>query len=76
MRKLLFTLFGPTSKFNIGDTVQPIHSDQLMVVIEIIKERDLEVPIVQCQWYDAKSKSDRKDLFSEKDLIPFDWYHT
>jgi uncharacterized protein YodC (DUF2158 family) len=66
-------LFGPISKFKVGQSVQLLEGDCLMVVFEIAFEEQMKEPLIHCQWFDRESKSIRRNLFSEKDLKPFDW---
>ncbi len=73
IRKILFKLFGPTSKFNVGDSVELMQGGHLMVVIDIVPEPDMEEPLVHCEW--CESEKTIKKLFSEKDLKLIDWNH-
>ena len=76
IKNWLLSVFGPSSRFNVGDSVQPIHGEQeLMVVVEIKKEQNAQEPLVRCQWYDSDEKKNKVVVFPENQLEPFDWYH-
>lgn len=66
-------LFGPKSKFNVGDSVQLLEGGPLMVVTEVFSARDMTQPLIDCKWFDSETKTTRTNLFSEKDLKAFDW---
>jgi uncharacterized protein YodC (DUF2158 family) len=72
--KIRTRLFGPKSKFKLGDSVEIEDGGSLMVVIEVITNSHLKEPILNCKWYDEHTKSDRTNLFSESKLKPFDWH--
>lgn len=74
VRRLLLDLFGPTSRFEIGQGVQRIDGDELMVVIEIVNRPGLDEPHIRCQWFDSQEKVSKKQFFSENELKVFDWY--
>lgn len=31
--------------------------------------------LVCCKWFDRQQKKNRMDIFVDRDLKPFDWYH-
>lgn len=74
MRKLLFSLFGPSAKFEIGDSVELLEGGQLMVVTKISKEPGAEYPCIHCQWTDSGTNEIRTKIFSERELQIIDWY--
>ncbi|MFZ6009706.1 MAG: hypothetical protein ACOYXT_05100 [Bacteroidota bacterium] len=65
--------FGPKTKFKEGDTVQEYEGGPLMVVLRIEVSRRTKNVILNCQWYDAETKTTRTNLFFEEQLRPFDW---
>jgi uncharacterized protein YodC (DUF2158 family) len=73
VRKILFELFGPTSKFSVGDSVELVQGSLLMVVIDIVPDSDTYEPLVHCEW--SESEKNFRKFFSEKDLKLIDWYH-
>lgn len=73
LSKLRLRLFGPRSKYKVGDRVQLINGKYLMVVIEVINKRGMNRSLSYCQWYEPDTKQNRTNLFPEEDLIPFDW---
>lgn len=76
IKNWFLSVFGPSSRFNIGDSVQKIHGDQeLMVVVEIEKVMNNKDTLVRCKYYDAEEKTDKTVFLLEKELEPFDWYH-
>lgn len=68
IRIWLAELFGPASKFDVGDRVELLHGGQLMVVIEIVSEVGAENPRVLCQWTEAESNRTRREIFRENEL--------
>lgn len=74
LENLRLKIFGPRSKFKVRDTVQLKQGKYLMVVIEVINKRGMKRTLLNCQWYEPDTKQNRTNLFSEVDLIPFDWY--
>jgi uncharacterized protein YodC (DUF2158 family) len=76
IKNLLLTFFGPSSKFNVGDSVQPVRGNQeLMVVTGFKREHKSKEPLVRCQWYDIEEKKEKTMVFEEKELEPFDWHN-
>lgn len=67
-------LFGPTSVYKVGDTVQQREGGPLMVVIEVIKKRGMSRTLIYCQWHESTPKQTRQNLFPESSLVFFDWY--
>ena len=61
----------PSSKFNVGDSVQLTTGGPLMVVIAIYTSRKLAQPFIECQWSEGKVK--HTNLFLEKNIQLFDW---
>ena len=74
LRKKLSWLLGPVSSFKVGDTVQLRKGGDLMVVIEVIKKRGMNRPLLHCEWYELNTKQTRRNLFPEEDIELFDWY--
>lgn len=74
VRNLLDEVFGPSSKFKMGDSVELLQGGELMVVIEIIPAREGKEPLIRCQWIDARTKCTRKELFPEGEIKLIDWY--
>lgn len=74
LKRLLQSVFGPTSRYVVGDSVQPVRGDrELMVVSKVLVGRDMN-PRVVCRWVDSKSEQNREALFEENEIQPFDWY--
>jgi uncharacterized protein YodC (DUF2158 family) len=67
-------LFGPPSKFKVGDTVQLKNGGYLMVVVEVCSYRNMKQCLLYCQWYESDFHRTRWNLFRESSLMPFDWY--
>lgn len=74
-QKLKVWLFGPASRFRVGDSVQLVSGGPLMVVYRIFSARDLKEPLVFCRWYDPKTRENRNMCFPEANLKLFDWYN-
>ena len=68
-------LFGPRSKFKVGDSVQLHEGGHLMVVTQIFSDPAMSQPLIDCKWFESETKATRTNLFSEADLEIFDWYH-
>jgi uncharacterized protein YodC (DUF2158 family) len=72
--KLKQKLFGCTSKFTVGDSVQQeCGSDDLMIVTEIFTSRQLSEPLIGCKWSVRGRTETRTSLFPESKLKRFDW---
>ena len=72
--KLKEKLFGCTSRFTVGDSVQlNAGSDELMVVTEIYTSRQLTEPLIACKWSVRGKSETRTCLFPESKLKHFDW---
>lgn len=74
LSKLKLRLFGPTSSYKVGDSVQLKDGGGMMMVIEVIEKRGLDQPLLYCQWYEEDTKATRQNLFRENMLTPFDWH--
>jgi len=74
IRKLLDQVFGPSSKFKVGDSVEILRGGELMVVVEVLATRESKGPRMLCQWVDSKTKRPMKELFSEDEIKLIDWY--
>ena len=74
IRELLSELFGPTSKFRVGDGVELLEGGNIMLVVEVISEPGMPEPIIYCQWYESKTKSTKTKFLPEKDLKQINWY--
>lgn len=66
-------IFRPASRFKVGESVQLVSGNELMVVTKIYKESKIDYPLIECVWFEAHSKTSRRGIFSEEQLIPFDW---
>ena len=64
-------LFGPKSKFSVGDTVQLRDGKYLMRVIEVCSERGMKSPLIHCEWYEGRVR--RCNLIKEEELFFIDW---
>jgi hypothetical protein len=67
MNFLMKWLFGPTSQFTCGETVQERDGHRLMTVVKIHARRNMHEPILFCQWIE-KSKIHRSNIFPEHAL--------
>jgi uncharacterized protein YodC (DUF2158 family) len=74
MLNLRIYLFGPISKYKVGQSVELKSGSQLMIVVEVFSKREMTQPLVRCKWYDRKSDSTHTNLFLEDTLQHFDWY--
>lgn len=75
IRKFIFGLFGPSVKFEVGDSVELLEGGQLMVVTKISTETGMREPCIHCQWTDSETKETRIKFFSESELKLIDWYN-
>lgn len=66
-------LVSPRPKFKIGDCVQQIGSDSLMVVVKIYSSRRLPHILIECKWSESGTNITRINLFQEDQLVLFDW---
>lgn len=74
LKQLLQSVFGPSSKFVAGDTVQPAQGErELMVVAKVVLKQGAPEPQLLCRWVDSATNEKREQLFRESDLTPFDW---
>jgi len=73
--KILHPFAKNHGRFAPGDHVQTHKEGPLMIVqwIEVDK-RDKSV-ILHCKWFDSETKSNRTNIFSEDELIAFDWHN-
>jgi hypothetical protein len=74
MRKLLTELFGPSTAFAPGDSVEPLQGGQLMVVKSTSVDSHTNEKIVLCSSFDPVLAASVVKLFKENDLKPIDWY--
>jgi uncharacterized protein YodC (DUF2158 family) len=74
LKKLRIRLFGPVAHFKRGDTVQLEEGGYLLNVIEVITDRGLPEPIINCKWYEPETKAIRTNIFRESRLRHFNWY--
>lgn len=70
VKRLLAELFGPTSRFRVGDSVELLQGKQIMVVIEIVSESGAENPHILCQWLERETNRPRTGIFREFELRP------
>jgi uncharacterized protein YodC (DUF2158 family) len=68
-------LTGPKTKFRPGDYVQPYKGGPLMIVERVETNRQTQTIMLNCKWFDNETKSTQFHLFSESQLMPFDWYN-
>jgi uncharacterized protein YodC (DUF2158 family) len=67
-------IFGPRSRFKRGDAVELKDGSDLMVVTEVITNKHLHEPIINCKWYESSTKVTRTNLFDESKLKLFNWH--
>ena len=62
----------PKPKFKPGTAVQPISSNDYMIVkwSKVLENREV---IYFCNWYDNALKSSNSQLFKESELKFYDW---
>jgi uncharacterized protein YodC (DUF2158 family) len=65
-------LFGPVSKFKIGDRVQLIEGGNFMLVTEIIALPKMKEPLIQCKWYDPETHETKTNIIGEGKIRIFD----
>jgi uncharacterized protein YodC (DUF2158 family) len=70
----LSRFFGPKTKFHPGDQVQSSGGGPLMIVQWVRVNQDKKTITVNCKWFDSETQSTRTNLFTENQLVPFDWY--
>lgn len=74
LKQWLQSVFGPSSKFVAGDSVQPVKGErELMVVAKVVLNNGFPEPQLVCRWVDSVSNESREHLFWESELTPFDW---
>jgi uncharacterized protein YodC (DUF2158 family) len=69
-------IFGPRSRFKRGDAVELNDGSDLMVVTEVITNKHLQEPVINCKWYESSTKVTRTNLFNESKLKRFNWHQT
>jgi hypothetical protein len=74
MRKLLLELFGPSSAFTAGDSVEPLQGGELMVVKSIGLDPHTGEKIVHCSSFQPATATSVTKAFKETDLKLIDWY--
>lgn len=74
MRKLLTELFGPSTAFAPGDSVEPMQGGQLMVVKSTSVDPNTHEKIVLCSSFDPVMAVSILKSFKERDLKLIDWY--
>lgn len=67
-------IIGPKPKFKIGDNVQLIGSDLLMVIQKVNLGAKGKSVVYTCKWFDQGLKNSRTNLYEERQLKLFDWY--
>jgi uncharacterized protein YodC (DUF2158 family) len=65
-------MFGPVSKFKIGDRVQLVSGGGFMLVTEIIAFPKMREPLIQCKWYDPDTRLTRTHIFAERKIRFFE----
>lgn len=75
IRKLILRVFGPASKFRVGDWVEVVDGGHLMFVTQISAKRGPDEPLIHCDWYESESNKVERRLFSEEELRLADGYH-
>lgn len=74
LRQILLSVFGPSSKFVEGDSVQPVAGErELMVVKRVILDRKSAEAYLLCRWTDSTTNKYREHLFAESEVEAFDW---
>jgi uncharacterized protein YodC (DUF2158 family) len=71
-RRWRILLFGPLSKFKIGDRVQLVEGEGFMLVTEVIAFPGMKEPLLQCKWYDPESRETKTSIFSESKISFFE----
>jgi len=72
--KLKIALFGPASNYKVGDAVQLREGGEMMIIVEVIRKRGMDQPLLYCQWSDPDNRATRHNLFREESLVHFDWH--
>lgn len=72
IRRFLTNLFGPNSKFNIGEGVELKEGNQIMVIVKITSGPTME-PVIHCECVEAGANTKVVKTFNESDLRPIDW---
>jgi uncharacterized protein YodC (DUF2158 family) len=65
-------LFGPVSRYKIGDRVQLTEGGNFMLVTEVIALPKMKEPLIQCKWYDPETHETKTNIISESKLRFFD----
>jgi hypothetical protein len=73
-RKLKKWAFGPESRFELGDSVQPVKgSGELMIVVEKWTSRKVKEPLITCKWNVLNTSEIRTNIFLESQLRYYNW---
>lgn len=75
IKDLFNRLTKPQSRYKAGDHVQSCSGGPLMIVQWVKIDKQNNVTIVNCKWFDNATKSNRTNIFVEDDLMPFDWHN-
>lgn len=74
VRQWLLSVFGPSSRFVEGDTVQLVAGQrELMVVGKVVLNGKSTEPQLLCRWTDSHTNEFCERLFAESEVEPFDW---
>jgi uncharacterized protein YodC (DUF2158 family) len=76
VQRIVNKIFVSRSFFVSGQSVQLKNGGELMVVQRIHFNKKMHEPFIECKWFDRTSQSTKTNIFPEKDLKNFDWYHT
>jgi uncharacterized protein YodC (DUF2158 family) len=72
IRRFLNHLFGPNSKFSIGEGVELKEGSQIMVIVKISSGPAME-PVIHCECVEPGCSAKVEKMFYESDLRPVDW---
>jgi uncharacterized protein YodC (DUF2158 family) len=75
IKKILSSFLTPPARYKAGDHVQTHKDGPLMIVQWSKVDKKSKSTILYCKWFDSETKSNRANLFSEHDVLPFDWYN-
>jgi uncharacterized protein YodC (DUF2158 family) len=58
-----------TSTFKVGDAVRQVDEKQNMIVKGFQRAPHSKLPLIECEWYDAKEQSLRRNVFPQEALV-------
>jgi uncharacterized protein YodC (DUF2158 family) len=74
LSSIIYVFNSPKARFKPGDHVQSSEGGPLMIVQRVEKCRKSDTLMLSCKWFDPETKSTRTNIFSEKQVVPFDWH--